>query len=134
MINRVTIEGNLTDYIDLRKTPNGKFYTEFTLANNEGSGDNKHTEFVTVKAWEKTAELIARFCQKGTRVLIEGKYRTDVYEKDGKKNYKTYVLANNAEFLSKTKDDAQTPLTREDGKDMFGRSNVSIEPEELPFY
>lgn len=135
MINRVMIEGNITDHIDLRQTQSGKFVCSFSIANNDGYGENQHTEFVNVTAWDKTAEAISRYCQKGTRILVDGKWRTEVYEKDGQKKYTTKVIAQNVEFLSKTKDDAQTTLTREDGKDMFGRKpTVDIEPEDLPFY
>ncbi len=137
MINRVTVEGNITDHIDLRQTTNGKMVTSFSVASNEGSGENKHTEFVNVTAWEKTAELISRYCQKGTRVLIEGKLRTDSYDKNGQKMYRTYVLANNVEFLDRTKAEPQTTLTGDDGRDMFGRKpveDVKIDVDELPFY
>lgn len=137
MINRVIIEGNLTDNVDLRKTQSGKLVTSFTVACSEGTGDKKYTEFVDVTAWEKTAELISRYCQKGTRVLIEGKLRTDSYDKNGQKMYRTYVLANNVEFLDRTKTEPQTTLTGDDGRDMFGRKpveDVKIDADELPFY
>jgi len=137
MINRVTVEGNLTDNVDLRKTQSGKLVTSFTVACSEGTGDKKYTEFVDVTAWEKSAELLSKYCQKGTRVLIEGKLRTETYEKDGQKVYKKYVLANNIEFIDRTKADTQTTLTRDDGRDMFGRKpveDVKIDPDELPFF
>lgn len=136
MINRIIIEGNLTDNVDLRHTNTGKMVTSFSVACSEGSGEKKYTEFVNVTAWEKTAELIAKYCQKGTRVLVEGKLRTETYEKDGQKVYRTYILATNVEFLNKTKGEGeQTSLTREDGRDMFGRkTDVTIEPNDLPFF
>ena len=122
-MNKVIISGNITKDIDLRKTQTNKSVARFSVANNEGYGDKKITTFINCQAWEKTADLIANYCSKGSKVLIEGSWRTNSYEKDGKSLTDNYIVVNSIEFLS-----AQPKHTEERQK------NVTIDPEELPFY
>jgi single-strand DNA-binding protein len=143
-MNKVILIGNITKDLELKKTPSNKSVVEFSVALNEGYGEKKTTEYINVVAWEKTAETLANYCGRGSKIMVEGKIKTDTYEKNGAKVYKTYVLANNIEFLNSrdthsesvdTRKSVQPTLTRDDGRDMFGRKQeVVIDPEELPFY
>ena len=143
-MNKAILIGNITKDLELRKTPSNKSVVEFSVALNEGYGEKKTTEYINVVAWEKTAETLANYCGRGSKIMVEGKIKTDTYEKNGAKVYKTYVLANNIEFLNSrdthsesvdTRKSVQPALTRDDGRDMFGRKqDVVIDPEELPFY
>lgn len=143
-MNKVILIGNITKDLELRRTPSNKSVVEFSVALNEGYGEKKTTEYINVVAWEKTAETLANYCGKGSKIMVEGRIKTDTYEKNGAKVYKTYVLANNIEFLNSrdthsesvdTRKSVQPTLTRDDGRDMFGRKQeVVIDPEELPFY
>lgn len=143
-MNKAILIGNITKDLELRKTPSDKSVVEFSVALNDGYGEKKTTEYVNVVAWEKTAETLVNYCGKGSKVMVEGKIKTDSYDKNGAKVYKTYVLANNIEFLNSkdthsgtqyTQKSVQPALTRDDGRDMFGRKqDIVIDPEELPFY
>lgn len=137
-MNKTFLIGNITKELDLRKSTTNKSVLEFAIAINEGYGENKTTEYINIVAWEKLADRIATYCRKGHKVAIEGRIKTDSYEKNGEKRYKTYVLANNIEFLEKRESTTieQTTLTG-DGRDMTGHiddNKVVIESEELPFY
>lgn len=128
-MNKAIIIGNLTKDIELRKTNSNKSVTEFSVAVNEGYGEKKTTEFINCVAWEKTAELLDKFCGKGMKVMIDGAIKTDTYEKNGQKIYKTYVLVQNIEFLSRAEKET----------DKSGASNpkldgIEITSEDLPFY
>ena len=143
-MNKAILIGNITKDLELRKTQSDKSVVEFSVALNEGYGEKKTVEYVNVVAWEKSAETLVNYCGKGSKVMVEGRIKTDSYEKNGQKVYKTYVLANNIEFLSAkdthsaksdTLQSVQASLTRADGRDMFGRKqDVTIDTEELPFY
>ena len=143
-MNKAILIGNITRDLELRKTQSDKSVVEFSVALNEGYGEKKTVEYVNVVAWEKTAETLVNYCGKGSKVMVEGRIKTDSYDKNGQKVYKTYVLASNIEFLSTkdthsaksdTRQSVQAPLTRADGRDMFGRKqDVTIDTEELPFY
>lgn len=119
-MNKVIISGNITKDIDLRKTQTNKSYVKFSVANNEGYGDKKITTFINCTAWEKTADIIAEHCSKGSKVLIEGSWRTNAYEKDNKTFVDTYVSVNSIEFLKQAETNP--------------KQNIEIKPEELPFY
>ncbi len=137
-MNKVILIGNITKELELRKTQTNKSVVEFSIAINEGYGDNKTTEYVNITCWEKLAERIVQYCRKGHKVCVEGRIKTDSYEKQGQKVYRTYVLANNIEFLQPRESTTieQTSLTGTD-KDVLGYrqdNSVVVEPEDLPFY
>lgn len=146
-MNKAILIGNITRDLEIRKTQNGRSVLEFSLAINEGYGDKKTTEYVNVTAWENIAERIANYCKKGSKIMVEGRIKTDSYERNGQKIYRTYVIANYTEFLSsneKFKSDqdnryknqqVQVPMTDENNRDMFGRksNDVVIDNDDLPF-
>lgn len=91
--------GRLTRDPELRRTGTGKAVTSFTLAIDDGYGENKTTEFVDIVAWEKLAETCANYLRKGSKAAVEGKLKRRSYEKDGRKVYVWEVVANTVEFL-----------------------------------
>jgi len=58
------------------------------------------TEWHRVTIWGKPAENAAKFLAKGSLVYIEGKLKTNTYEKDGQKHWVTEILATNVQYLS----------------------------------
>ena len=70
----------------------------------------KQADFISCKAFNKTAELIEKYLFKGSQVGIEGSIQTGSYEKDGQKIYTTDVVVNRIEFLSKAEKKEETPL------------------------
>ena len=83
-MNRVILTGNITKDAELRYTANDKAYSKFSIANNEGYGDNKKTNFFNCTLWGKSAENLNRFLTKGQKVLITGKVEINDYkDKEG---------------------------------------------------
>ena len=83
-MNKFIVSGNLTKDAELRYTTNEKAYSKFTIANNEGYGDNKKTNFFNCTLWGKGAENLNRFLVKGQKVLITGKVEINDYtDKEG---------------------------------------------------
>ena len=90
--------GNLTRNLELRYTKDNKPVIETVLAIRRGFTDE--TDFITIQVWNKQAENLAKYCSKGSRILIEGEIRITSYKnKEDKTIYKTYVLVNSIEFL-----------------------------------
>ena len=79
-----------------RKYGDNKSLVTNSLAISEGKDK---TEFVSVTAFGKTAEVLYKYVKKGDMVLIEGSIHTSVSEKDGKKTYFTTVVIFRAELL-----------------------------------
>lgn len=110
--------GNITRDVELKKTSTDKSVVSFTIAVNEGN----ITEFVDCEAWNKSADLVAQYCKKGSKLLVEGKIRSNTYEGKTGKVKKTYILVDRIEFLS-----AKPTEEKHD-------SYVEIKGEDLPFY
>ena len=98
-MNKVVLIGRITKDLELRKTKSDKSVCEFTLATNRvGSED---ADFISCMVWNQQAENLCKFQGKGSLIAVFGELRTDSYEVEGQKRYKTYVLVNTIEFLSK---------------------------------
>ena len=83
-MNRVMLTGNITRDADLRYTQNDKAYSKFSIANNEGYGENQKTNFFNCTLWGKGAENLNRFLVKGQKVLITGRVDINDYtDKEG---------------------------------------------------
>ncbi len=91
MINRVILTGRLTNNVELRKTNDGTPYTFFTLAVAR-NGRTDQTDFINCTAWRGTAELMAKFLNKGALIGAEGRIEVFTQQRDG--NYDTRVNVN----------------------------------------
>ena len=121
-MNKVHLIGNITRDPELRYTQSGKAVARFTLAINQGYGENKRTDFPTIIVWGKTAETIGNNLHKGSKVAVNGKITTSSYEKNGQKVYTTEVTADmydGVEFL--------------DNKQGGSQPNEIEETEQIPF-
>lgn len=104
-MNKVILCGNLTKDMDVKiykgksKKDNDTIVGRFTVAVNEGYGENKKTTFVPVTVFNKTVENLEEYLIKGTKVNICGKL--DIQNKETEDGYKTYVtvLANEVQLL-----------------------------------
>lgn len=104
-MNKVILIGRITKDLELRKTKSDKSVCEFTLATNRvGSED---ADFISCMVWNQQAENLCKFQGKGSLIAVFGELRTDSYEIEGQKRYKTYVLVSNVEFLSKKTESTQ---------------------------
>jgi single-strand DNA-binding protein len=99
-MNKVIITGNITRDLELRYTPNGAAVLDMSIANND---DKEKTAFIDVTLWNKSAELVNQYCQKGSKVLLEGSLSVDQWDdrETGKKRSKMKVTAFRVEFLDK---------------------------------
>lgn len=100
-INRAILIGNLVRDVDLRYSKKGTAVANFTLAVNDGYGENKTVDFISVTAWGKTAENVANYCSKGSRVAVDGRIKQQNYEdKNGNRREKVYINAQQIMFLN----------------------------------
>lgn len=99
-MNTVFLSGNLTKDPDIRyKTGKEPMcIARFTIAVNDGYGDNEKTSYPNIVAFGRTAENIEKYVKKGQKVCIAGRIQTGSYEKDGRKIYTTDVIASSIEF------------------------------------
>ena len=103
MLNKVIIQARLTATPELKYTQNNTAVTSFKVANDTGFGDKKKANFISVVAWQKTAEMICKYFEKGSMILITGRLKTRDWEKDGTKHYATEIIAENVDFCESKK-------------------------------
>ena len=100
-MNRVYIIGRLCADPELKMTNGGKSVTTFTVAVNR-QGQKSESDFLDCVAWEKTAEFICKYFQKGSPIVIEGAIQTRTYEdKNGQKRKAVEINVKNVEFVPK---------------------------------
>jgi single-strand DNA-binding protein len=101
--NKVSLIGRLGAKPEIVNFESGLTLAKFSIATNEGyKGKNgewvDNTQWHTVNAWGKIAELAGRLLDKGNEVVVEGKLVNKMYEtKEGEKRYATSIDLN--EFL-----------------------------------
>ena len=110
--NKVVITGRITKDLELKETKKGTKVCEFTLATNRPM-DREKADFINVIVWDKQAENLVKYQKKGNLIAVFGEIRTDSYEVEGKKRYKTYVLCNQLEYLSKYEGGNQQVIDKE---------------------
>src|SRR6185503_14783962 len=102
-INKVFLFGNLTRDPELRALPSGMNVASFSVATNRVYKDRdgkkqEQTDFHNVVVFGRQADTINQYLKKGSSVFVEGRMQTRSWEKDGKKNYRTEVIADRVQF------------------------------------
>lgn len=145
-MNRVIIIGRLTRDPELRKTQSGQSFVRFSVAVNRNfknaQGENE-ADFINCIAWRGTADTIARYLIKGSKIALVGWIQTGSYDdaSTGKKVYTTDVVCENFEFLdSKEKSQGQMDSFEQPQQapnnfdDEFSTdSTLDIKGDDLPF-
>ncbi|OGY10966.1 MAG: hypothetical protein A3F61_02550 [Candidatus Blackburnbacteria bacterium RIFCSPHIGHO2_12_FULL_41_13b] len=104
-LNKVILIGNLTRDPELRYTPQGTAVCTFGLATNrswktEDGTQKEQTEFHTIVAWTRLAEIVAEYLTKGKQAYVEGRLSTREWEgQDGQKRRTTEIVASEVIFL-----------------------------------
>lgn len=136
MINNVVLVGRLTAKPELRQTQTGKGVTSFTLACDRQYGRNKEADFISCVAWDKTAEVLVNYTDKGRLIAVDGRIQTRNYkDRDGKTVYVTEVVVNQVQLLSGREQTEQQPVETPQTTAQPFESNDSVEitADDLPF-
>lgn len=103
-VNKVILIGHLGRDAETKFTPSGAAVTSFSVATNrrwkdQQSGEWKEeTDWSNVVLWRQ--ENLANYLTKGKQVYVEGRLQTRSYDdKDGKKQYRTEVVAEDVILL-----------------------------------
>ncbi len=132
-VNKVHLVGRIGNKPEGRFTPSGASTASFSIATNESwvNADNQkqeHTEWHNITAWNKSADFVTKYIQKGQLVYVEGRLRTRAWkDKDDNSRKTTEIIC-----------DSITPLEwkgENSGEESAGVSDSSTETggEDLPF-
>ena len=122
-VNKVILLGRVCQEPETRQV-NDKMLVTFSLATSEKYKGEEHTEWHSIESWGKTAELIEKYVHKGDQIYIEGKIKTDSWEHEGKKHFRTKINALGVTFVNSKGSDTQT-------KETIGPASLPV--DDLPF-
>lgn len=95
-MNRVVLIGRIAREFEVRKTQSGKSVTNITLAVDRRSDG---ADFIDVVIFDKQAENLARYINKGDEIAVSGWISTSIYDKDGQKRKRVEVVAVEVQWL-----------------------------------
>ena len=104
-VNKVILVGRLGQDPEVRFTQGGTAVANLRIATDETwkdqSGEKQQrTEWHTVVAWRRLAEICGQYLSKGRLVYIEGKLQTRSWQdREGNKRYSTEIQADNMVML-----------------------------------
>ncbi len=103
-MNKVFIVGRLARDPELRYPSNSQnAVANIVVAVNrpfENAQGERVADFINVTVWRKQAENVKKYLSKGSLVGVEGRIQVSSYDgTDGKKIYRTDVVADNVQFL-----------------------------------
>lgn len=102
MLNIIAIMGRLVRDPEMRQTTTGKNMASFRVAVDRGSKDangQNQADFFDVVAWNKTAEFVCKYFQKGSLIAIDGRLQSRNYQdKNGNNRTAIEILVNNVHF------------------------------------
>jgi len=98
-INKVILIGNLGTKPELKYSSSNVAITNLSVATSESWTDKntghkqEKTEWHRVSVFGKLAEVITKYCDKGSKVYVEGKLQTRKYQdKSGTDRYTTEIV------------------------------------------
>lgn len=106
-LNRAMIIGNLTRDPENRTTTTGQNVCNFSIATSSQWTDaqgakQERTEYHSIVAWGKLADICSQFLAKGRKVYVEGRLQTREWEaQDGAKKQRTEIVAENMILLDR---------------------------------
>lgn len=108
-MNLVALYGRLTRDPELKYSQGGTANCFAVIAVNRPMSKEKRQEaeangqltadFISIKAFGKTAEILANYFRKGNRIAVEGRINTGSYEKNGERVYTTDVIVGRVHFI-----------------------------------
>ena len=141
-VNKVILVGTLGADPETRYTPGGTAIASIRVATNESWKDKQtgekqeRTEWHRIEFFGRLAEIAGEYLKKGSQVYIEGKLRTDEYEKDGVKRYATKIIANEMQMLGGKSDNTgagSSSAPRQTRQQPPKHEEAPVEEDEIPF-
>lgn len=103
-VNKFIGIGNLGKDPEIRYMQDGKAVANISIGISEKYKDKQGqqkevTEWVNIVFFGKLADIVGQYLKKGSQIYIEGKLKTEKYEKDGQTRYSTKVIGESMQML-----------------------------------
>ena len=134
-INKVILIGNLGAKPELKYSATNTAVTNLSVATSESWTDKntgqkqEKTEWHRVSVFGKLAEVVSNYCDKGSKVYIEGKLQTRKYQdKTGADRYTTEIIVSGFNSVVQMLDTAKK-VTITDPDQVIPIEPVAADPE-----
>ena len=98
-MNKSFLIGRLTKDIEPKYSSSGNMWPTNTIAVDR-KFEKGQTDFINIKAFNKTAEFISKYFHKGSRIAVVGEIRVSQYETENGKRTNFEVVVNEVDFVS----------------------------------
>ena len=142
-VNKVILVGNVGKDPEVRYSQSGTPVAKFSLATNERFKDRndewqERTEWHSIVAWQRLAEIVGEYVAKGSKLYVEGKIQTSSWEdrQSGERKYRTEIVARDLLLLGPRENGggAHQVATSDDHQDQRSHTSSSESvDEEIPF-
>jgi single-strand DNA-binding protein len=106
MVNKVMLLGRLTADPEIRTLPSGTPLASMRMATNtyggkeEDGSKKEYTDFHSLVAFARLAEVAGELLRKGRLVYVEGRLRYRTWENaEGQKRYSTEIVIDNFQLI-----------------------------------
>ncbi len=109
MLNKVILIGHLGKDPEVKYLDQNRAVANMTLATNERYTDRngnkvEQTEWHNLEMWDGLAKVAEKYLHKGSLVYIEGKIKTEEWEREGQKHRTTRIRVNTLNMLDRASD------------------------------
>ena len=123
-LNQCNFIGRIGKPIELKYTKSNVAVASFSIACGDDYKDKQgnkveKTEWVNCTAFDKLAEIISKYCDKGSKVFVTGKFTTQKYQaQDGSDRYATTIKVDNLQILDSkpNADQSNEPRNQQDNR------------------
>jgi single-strand DNA-binding protein len=139
-VNKVILVGNVGQDPEVKYTASGVPVAKLSLSTNERFKDKNdawqdRTEWHSVVAWQRLAEIVGEYVRKGSKLYIEGKLQTSTWEdkQSGERKYRTEIVARDIVLLG-SRDSGEEERPETSGEESNTEPAVSVvEDSDIPF-
>lgn len=130
--------GNIGKDPEIKTTPGGTTVANFSMACSERRKDasgnwQDHTEWISLVAFGRTAEIVRDYVKKGSKLYVEGKIQTQSWDdkESGQKRYRTQVMVNELSLLDSGR--GEQKQEKQSNYSPFDNQATEIGDDEVPF-
>ena len=138
-VNKVILVGNVGQDPEVKYTASGVPVAKLSLATTERFKDRNdqwqdRTEWHSVVAWQRLAEIVGEHVRKGSKLYVEGKLQTSTWEdrQNGEKKYRTEIVAWDIVLLG-SRDNRQKGRGEIPGEQHNPQPASAVAEDDIPF-
>jgi len=135
-VNKKIILGRLGKDPKTGTTKSGKPYALFSIATSQKWTDKQtgevqeKTTWHNCQAWNRLAELVSKYLNKGSQVYLEGYTENQENESDGTKYYRDIMIIQTMQFVGSKSDNQSNGKSSEPDEPPFAGDS---DDDDLPF-